>query len=151
MYKCRHCGHIFDDGEQKTRYEKHNDYYTEIINACPICNSSDYEETVYCCYCHSEKFRDELNSDGICRECIESFIADNANDEKVCFGVGTYDKIQTAINSFIFDYFGSIDNIERHLLEYISGVQEIYKQDFTNYLKETSEDIISYILLNEGK
>ena len=138
MYKCRHCGHIFNDGEQKTRYEKHNDYYTEIINACPICNSSDYEETVYCCYCH-----------GICRECIESFIADNAKDEKVCFDVGEYDKIQTSINSFIFDYFGSIDNIEHHLLEYISSVQEIYKQDFTNYLKETSEDIISYILRNE--
>lgn len=151
MYKCRNCGHIFDDGEQKTKRERHNDYYTEVINVCPICNSDNYEETIYCRHCGSECFKDELTSKGICKECIKAFIADNAKDEKVCYDVGQNDKVQAEVNSFIFDYFGSIENMERHLLEYITQIQEYYKHDFTKYLEETDEDIISDMLLKERK
>ena len=151
MYKCRNCGHIFDEGEQKTRFERHNDYYTEPINICPVCGSDNFDTCVYCRVCEAEHFRDELNNKGICAECIEAFIADNASNERTCFDIGAKDKTPVEINSFLLNYWGGIVNIERHLLDYISGIQELFKQDFSQYLKNSDEDIISDMALNERR
>ena len=151
MYKCRNCGHSFNEDEQKTRYERHNDYYTEPISVCPVCGSDDIEICVYCKCCEDKFFKDELNSKGICSQCVENFISDNAKNEKVCYDIGSKEKTQVEINSFLLDYWGNMENIERHLLEYITSMQEIYRQDFSRYLKETDEDILSEMILDERR
>ena len=151
MFKCRNCGYIFDEGEQKTRYEKHNDYYTEPICVCPVCGSDNFDHCVYCRSCGAEHFKDELNSKGLCSECVENFINESKTDVLTCYEIGNKEKIQTEINSFIFDFFGDIESIEGHLLEYIKGVQEFGKKDFSEYLKETDEDLLSEMILGERR
>lgn len=150
MYKCRNCGHIFDEGEQKTRYEKHNDYYTEPINSCPVCMSDEIENCVYCKCCEDEFFKDELNRQGICKNCVENFIKDNAKDINLCYEIGKKVKVPVEINSFLYEFFfWDIKSIEEYLLEYVKGMQEFAKFDFSKYLKEADEDTISEMILNE--
>ena len=151
MYKCRNCGHIFDEGEQKTRYERHNDYYAESISVCPVCESDDFDPCVYCRACGAEHFKDELNIDGLCSECVENFIAENSSDIMACYEIGNKAKIDVQINSFIFDFFGDIESIEGHLLDYIKGIQEFAKQDFSKYLKEADEDVLNKMILDERR
>lgn len=151
MYKCLNCGHLFSEGEVLIKREKHDDYYSEYVNVCPVCGSDNYEDCIYCRCCEDEHLKSELNIKGVCEECIENFIESNAHNENVCFDIGSKEKVPVEINSFILDYFGDVDNIERHLLEYIKGIQEIYRQDFSRYLKETDEDIISDFLLENRR
>lgn len=151
MYKCKNCGHCFNEGEEKTRHERHNDYYTETISVCPVCRSDEIEMCVYCKCCEDEFLKDELNRHGICKRCVENFIEDNKNDISTCYEMGSKSKVVAEINSFIFDFFGDIESIEGHLLEYIKGIQEFANQDFSTYLKETDEDVISKMILNERK
>lgn len=151
MYKCRNCGHSFNEGNQKTRYERHNDYYTEPISVCPVCGSDDIEICVYCKCCEDEFFKDELKSKGICNQCMENFIRDNSSNIMACYEIGSMTKIAAEINSFIFDFFGDIESIEGHLLDYIKGIQEFAKQDFSKYLKETDEDVLNKMILNERR
>ena len=150
MYKCRNCGHIFDEGEQKTRYDRHNDYYTEPISICPVCNSEDFEVCVYCRSCGAEHFKDELSQQAVCRECIEAYRADS-NNIMTCYEIGNRAKVDTKLNSFIYDFFGDVESIERHLLEYIKGIEEFAKQDFSQYLKNTDDEIISEMILEERR
>lgn len=73
MLKCLDCGHIFEDGEQKT-YAEHHPYgdttAAEYFSVCPICGG-DYEETVSCESCGGEFLEDELVASYYCEECLK--------------------------------------------------------------------------------
>ena len=149
MYKCRNCGHTFDESELNIRYERHNDYYTESINACPVCKSGEVEICVYCKCCEDEFFRDELNSKGICKNCVKNFIDSSISDIDTCCKIGDKTKIVVELNSFLYDFFGGVEDIEKHLLEYIRGIGEFAPQDFSKYLEEADEDVISKMILDK--
>lgn len=151
MYKCGNCGHSFNEGDQKTRYERHNDYYTEPISVCPVCGSDDIEICVYCKCCEDEFFKDELNSKGICQNCIESFLDSSKSSIHTCYEMGDKTKIVVELNSFLYDFFGGVEGIEKHLLEYIRGIGEFAPQDFSRYLEEADEDVISKMILDERR
>ena len=151
MYSCRNCGHNFNEGEQSTRYQKHNDYYTELISTCPVCGSDDIDTCVYCKSCEDEHFKEELNSKGICESCIQNFIESSKSDIDICYRIGEKEKVPIEINSFLLNYWGGVENIERQLMEYIKSIQEIYREDFSQYLKDTDEDILSEMILDERR
>lgn len=48
MYKCKNCGHLFEDGEAKRWKEPHG----EDLVGCPICEC-DFEEIKPCVLCGS--------------------------------------------------------------------------------------------------
>lgn len=54
MYKCMECGHLFEEGEQKTWKEDRGEYWGspcyEEISGCPLCGEA-YEVAVACKKC----------------------------------------------------------------------------------------------------
>lgn len=72
MYKCKNCGHLFDDGEQKHVVEKHgfSDGMYEEYDSCPVCGASDFEETKRCLSCGGEFLKGELIDDKFCYQCL---------------------------------------------------------------------------------
>lgn len=54
MYKCTDCGHLFENGEQKTIKENRGEFWGspayEEIAVCPLCGG-DYEEIEPCKIC----------------------------------------------------------------------------------------------------
>lgn len=79
MYKCRCCNHKFYEWEQETHREKHDDYYSEYFDVCPVCGSNDYEETLYCKICGEEFLKEELYGGKVCEDCIDEFVPDKDN------------------------------------------------------------------------
>jgi hypothetical protein len=57
MYKCAHCGKLFDDGEEKTYKESVGEYFgfPSLVSyaCCPFCGEDDYEEISACKICGS--------------------------------------------------------------------------------------------------
>jgi len=70
MYKCVDCGHLFEEGEQRTYKEAHgfSDGFAEEFSVCPVCGG-DYEETTRCAFCGGEHLESELY-DGVCLDCL---------------------------------------------------------------------------------
>lgn len=56
MYKCMECGHLFEEGEQKTWEEERGEFWgspaSETMSGCPVCCGA-YEEAVACKICGS--------------------------------------------------------------------------------------------------
>lgn len=81
MYRCYDCGHMFEEGEQKTRREE----YGEIIEGCPICGGA-YEETEPCKICGGYTC---LPGEDYCTDCkkdikkqLQDFISQFTEPEK---------------------------------------------------------------------
>lgn len=66
MFKCKDCGHLFEDGEQKVIVERHGFDYGdgEVFSYCPRCEG-DYDEVEPCAICGSY----EDVEDGYCDNC----------------------------------------------------------------------------------
>lgn len=79
-WKCIDCGHIFDDGEEAIREEKHpygDTTASEYFSECPVCGG-DFEETVSCKKCGGAFLEDELIGSYYCEDCLkESLTFDN--------------------------------------------------------------------------
>ena len=72
MYKCISCGHIFDEGEQKTIQENHpygDTTAPEYFSVCPCCGC-DFEKTKRCEKCGGEFLEDELFCGYYCKKCL---------------------------------------------------------------------------------
>lgn len=72
--KCLDCGHIFEEGEQATREERHpygSTTASEYFAVCPVCGG-DFEEAVRCEKCGGAFLEDELIGGYYCRECLRS-------------------------------------------------------------------------------
>lgn len=107
-YKCKKCGHIFDDGEEKVYIEPHGEEWY----GCPLCKG-DYEKTVRCSICGSEHMEDELNG-GVCDECIDEY----RNDFNTCYEVSFGEITEIQINSLLASLF-DVSDVEQILKEYI--------------------------------
>ena len=72
MYKCKNCGHIFEEGEQATWTEKHgfSSGPYEEWSGCPICQGS-FEEAKKCEYCSNYFIEGESRSNVICEDCVD--------------------------------------------------------------------------------
>lgn len=68
MYRCKDCGHLFEDGEQKRGRSLMGEHfgapYYEDYDGCPKCGG-DYEEVHFCKIC------DEYTTDEYCPDCIK--------------------------------------------------------------------------------
>lgn len=91
-YKCDECGHIFEEGEQKTWEENIGECWGspayERNCGCPICEGTF--EQVYPCVCCGELIVDSKS--GYCDECvkkvskkIKDFVDDLSVGERVIF------------------------------------------------------------------
>lgn len=89
MYKCLDCGHIFEEGEQKTIQENHpygDTTAPEYFSVCPCCGG-DFAETWRCKCCAEEFLEDDLIG-GYCKKClrdaltVENFILFAVDGEK---------------------------------------------------------------------
>ena len=72
-WKCIDCGHIFDDGEEAIREEKHpygDTTASEYFSECPVCGG-DFEETVSCKKCGGAFLEDELIGSYYCEDCLK--------------------------------------------------------------------------------
>jgi hypothetical protein len=72
MYICKECGHIFEEGEQKTYVERHDevDGFPEYFSCCPVCGG-DYEEAVICEACGGAFGQDDDRMVGKwCKDCL---------------------------------------------------------------------------------
>jgi hypothetical protein len=77
MYICKECGHLFEEGEQKT-YTEHHPYgmttADEEFHVCPICGG-DYEEAKECAACGAWFDPDDENFFGKhCKSCLLGLI-----------------------------------------------------------------------------
>lgn len=69
MYKCMECGHLFEEGEQKTWKEERGEFWgdpcTETMSGCPLCKNA-YEEIKPCAICDTY---DHDAKDEVCEHC----------------------------------------------------------------------------------
>ena len=74
MYKCDVCGHLFEDGEQRTVTETYGfpDGLSERFNVCPLCGG-DYQRVKRCCSCGDWHTEGEL-FEGWCEPCLRDSI-----------------------------------------------------------------------------
>lgn len=76
MFKCLDCGHIFEEGEQKTHYENRDAFFGasahEVFSCCPVCNGS-YKKADRCILCDKIHFSDDLVN-GVCKDCAEKSV-----------------------------------------------------------------------------
>ena len=74
MYKCDVCGHLFEDGEQRTVTETYGfpDGLSERFNVCPLCGG-DYQRVKQCCSCGNWHTEEEL-FEGWCETCLKDSI-----------------------------------------------------------------------------
>lgn len=79
MYKCTSCGHIFEEGEQKTYTERHglDTLPYEKYEGCPSCGSSDFEEVENCEICGELHTTDELHGGSSATCTLSSFFLDD--------------------------------------------------------------------------
>lgn len=122
MYRCKECGHLFEEGEQKKRYEDNGEEW----QCCPLC-SGDFEEAETCEICGAAA--EELHG-GVCDECIK----ENSNFE-TCYEVSETSKNEIKINSFLAEYFGA-SNIEKILFDRLKEMKEAgEKIDCTEFIE----------------
>lgn len=123
MYKCVECGHIFEEGEQKQRYEDNG----EMWQVCPICGG-DFEEAETCevCGAGSEKLYG-----GVCSECISKY----EHDPETCCKASQDEKETVKINAFLAEMF-TASEIETILIDALKEQKNVDCKDFIESDKE---------------
>lgn len=130
MYKCTSCGHIFEEGEQKTYTERHglDTPPYEKYEGCPSCGSSDFEEVENCEICGELHPIDELHG-GVCDDCIDKC----RYDFKKCVKIGEREKEPIKINSFLA-YMFDADEIESILYQHLKNMSTSFGVDCSDYI-----------------
>lgn len=117
-YKCKDCGHIFEDCEVAHWKENRGEYWGqtcyEEYSGCPLCHG-DYDETVRCEICGSEHLMDELFG-GVCEKCIN----DHRNDFDACYSIYLGETESIRINALIAALLDESD-INQILKEHIKN------------------------------
>lgn len=78
-YHCIECGHIFEDGDERT-YDDILDVidgipYKERRVCCPVCGG-EFEDAAICQECGGAFATEHLFSGHYCRECLDEFMTD---------------------------------------------------------------------------
>ena len=166
MFKCTDCGHIFEDGEQRTFVERHpygDTTADEYFSVCPVCGG-EYEEAKSCECCGGAFLEDELIGGYYCDECLrdsvtcgsfETFAMDGIDERQTStledfvlrklFDIDDSGEILTHSSYRLKGYFRSVyrraaigTTGENDLLEKIYNYMAEYKlwDDFAEYLHE---------------
>lgn len=146
-YRCLECGHIFEEGEQKTWSESRGEFWGEPcgeeMSGCPLCKG-EYEKTVRCAVCFSEHLEDEL-SGGVCEECIENY----QHDIDMCFKVGANDTAEIELNCFLASMFDK-EEIEEILFRELKEAEKYRQIDCGKFI-ESDRDWFAERLAEEVK
>lgn len=120
MYRCTECGHIFEDGEQKSCREFHPEVDSmqyERFDGCPLCGGS-YESVYKCDDCGNVLSEDELFF-GLCKNCVQNRIT----------------------NKNALSYFKSRGILVNFMMEKVYGSKEPehYSKSFRRVMEENYE------------
>lgn len=132
-YKCLSCGHIFDEGEQKTYTERIGEFgcrpVYEDSDCCPCCGGA-YKMTVECEICGGEHLENELTS-GVCEECL----AEYQHNPGMCYRISKAEEEteEIEINSFLASVFEPSE-IEGILIGFIRSRMSDY--DCSEYINQ---------------
>ena len=140
FYKCLECGHIFEEGEQKTWKEPHG----EILCGCPCCDGG-FKETHSCIICGSQNFLEDMTS-GVCEECFEKYY----NDQETCYRFGIDGRQELSINGFLASLF-SVEQIEQMLFEKVKMMEFVDCKPFINEDKYWFAEKLEKEFKNERK
>jgi hypothetical protein len=145
MYSCRDCETIFN------QVETIKDDTGELLNVCPGCNSTGYEEAYKCDLCERYYFEEQIHNN-ICYKCAEKEYTDRLglkwlDKHKEYFleiwGIGNVDKelesdlIEVLEKDFLskVDLDGDSNKQLEHLKNYILD-------DMENWIEFLREEII---------
>ena len=138
-FKCLHCGHIFEEGEEKVWKEKrHPDIdIFETLTGCPICKGG-FEETESCSKCGGEYLHEELSA-GLCENCIDEIKGEYSKNWEECYSLSekNKDKKSVEINSFLASQF------KEHQIE------EILLMELKKFSKSSIIDCSSFVEDND--
>ena len=117
MLKCCSCGNLFYECEADTDEEIVGECFgalcSESFLLCPVCGSSENEETKQCLICGSEHLDEELFG-GVCEECID----ERRKDFDTCYNISKGEKQEIKINDLLASLFTESE-IEEILVEYV--------------------------------
>ena len=132
MYKCKNCGHVFEEGEQATWIEEHgfSSGPFEEWSGCPIC-SGGYEETKQCKICGEEFLEEELKGGCICDDCIDNY----KNDFDTCYKIADTEKEEIKINALLASLV-SVSKIEAILYHVLKEKGDVDSSAFINQDKD---------------
>lgn len=107
-FKCLKCGHIFEEGEEKTYIENYGEPggkpYLQWFGCCPLCGG-EYEETKQCVVCGSEHLKDELYFCDVCENCKDDIKFEYKYRPDLCYKLAEKGKRSVSINPFLADMF----------------------------------------------
>lgn len=144
-YKCVECGHIFEEGEEYTWYERHGcdaPPYEEW-SGCPICKSH-YEEAKICAICKGAFLEDELHND-ICDDCLDGIKFEHRYDMLSCYNSCASEKEDVSINKFLA-YMFKPEEIEEILMQQLVCVAASYPVDCYCFIEDNEDMFIEYIV-----
>lgn len=115
-YICKHCGHIFEDGEAKKYKETYNscDDRGECFEVCPVCNG-DFEKAEVCEICRGVFSKDNIFS-GVCEDCINKY----RKNFDMCYKIANYERKPIELNILLAEIFEPSD-IEAILIKHIKS------------------------------
>lgn len=146
MYKCLECGHIFEEGEQKTWNEDRGEFWgvpcSEEMSGCPICRG-DYEEMKKCTICGQYFTEDKLHPN-VCDECISKY----EDDLDVCLKIGALSTEKVEINCCIASLLDE-NEINDILADYLKTREDISCKYFIDEDKSWFGEQLVEVLKNE--
>jgi hypothetical protein len=110
---------LFYECEAKRDNESVGEFFGKICSEsflmCPVCGSSEIDETERCLICESEHIEVELFG-GVCKECI----GERKKDFAICYEIAKGEKQEIEINALLASLF-SESEIEEILFEYVKA------------------------------
>ena len=139
MFKCKDCGHLFEEGEQGV-FRGGNGWdepeYREEF--CPVCKG-EFEEAIICKCCDEWVFEEE-STIGICEDCIKKY----SQDFDFCEKAFSEMKESVELNK-VYTWLFSEEEIEAILKNHIkkgkfnadlSELVEQYAKEFAKKIKK---------------
>ena len=147
MFKCTDCGHIFEDGEQRTFVERHpygDTTADEYFSVCPVCGG-EYEEAKSCECCGGAFLEDELIGGYYCDECLKAAVDLDSFLDFATSGTDKPTEVDT-LEDFVFTkVFGlqyGPDESNEFLKAWCKTIyKEIDKTDLLNAIFEYMDDV----------
>ena len=147
MFKCTDCGHIFEDGEQRTFVERHpygDTTADEYFSVCPVCGG-EYEEAKSCECCGGAFLEDELIGGYYCDECLKAAVDLESFLDFATSGTDKPTEVDT-LEDFVFTkVFGlqyGPDESNEFLKAWCKTIyKEIDKTDLLNAIFEYMDDV----------
>lgn len=128
MFKCLNCGHLFDEGEQAVKRDRHGfkDGPAEEYSTCPVCGYTDLEQTVRCRKCGGEYLEEEMHGH-ICDKCVSDYVN---YDTFLQFATSSakYSDEMDVLEDFIFHMVFDVQPTTRSSYDMKMEFQDLYKR-----------------------